>query len=652
MDSYGPNLGVLFEVPQVCPMMRCVKDSFRTPFDLITHLRVCDKAGTGEVRCPTCDTCHPIKNKGHAHLLKSPVTLLQKQWSVRKQAKQNRNASPALTSTGSQVQEADFRNAEDSDTSGGTDMPHQLQSESLYELQDPSSNWNHIHEAAAEPERHSTTVAPPYGQFGQAAHPQQDVQNNFTPSFFNQPPTKQSWSDNSQRSTLFEASLQDMEKQLSIDMMSIQSSNGSYHDGHYVPAGQSQMPPHKDNMWLPGSDMTASPEDVEPSAKGQVPWKVQGNHGHMTPNSLAVQLGTRFGSNNYIDPSLNDATAFPSAAVEAATALLRRQRQPAKPPAPLPTAVSSFPPIQAQGSQFFSPDMRNISSDSYSSTASDRMIIDRPDDRFVASEAMSGFTANVAHHEGRPEALLPSRTNAVKVTKFKSTRQKRAQRPLAKSSRLPKTPLDELVCKTCGFFPTGEHTKNYRAHFKRHCKIHDEEAVTTCPVPGCEQTFRGDRDDNVQDHLKRMHPDTPFETMESASIMGIKRSSKRKPSQTTNMQVDRTWSHGSSDALGFGVQSHTMSADAINHGGVQMTRTPVSLMGISADINTNTKPPERGNNQTPALQTECDLSQIGPWNITDRQYVLGYNPWALVPDEGAQGTPFQGHNNNGFSGLR
>lgn len=648
LDSDGPDLRSPFKEPRECPMMRCVQRRFTTPFDLIKHLRECAETQTGEVRCTSCMACHSTKKKGATHmLLKSPVILLQKHWSVRRNARQHqgRNTGPTMVSTSTQAQE----------TGAAGEMSHPLQSEPQqlhsnsisFELPSvqthPNSNWGPMPAPAGESEKQSWTQAPVYNQVDEAFRFQNATHAPFAPSFPHQPSTQPSWSENSQRSTLFEASsLQGKGKQLSTDMVSLQSSSGSYHGSQYSQAApQNQIMIPTSSQWLSGSALTESPGAFEPSTQGQAPWLGQTSHGQVAASELEVP------SSQYMTPRLGDTASFSNAAVEAATNQLRQDIGTVIPTASRGTSGSAVPPSQAQleRAELFSLDLGNNSFDSYDTNFSDEMVINRSGSQSDTSETMSAFTGNMQYH-GPIGPIAPARMNVAKVTSSENTGQTAAdivERILAKLST---TPLEKLECpfQGCQYRPTGKHRKNYRSHFERHLKKHDVNAIWRCPLPGCTQTIRGARKDNVQQHLERKHRNVTFETQESAGSLTLRRQPKRKVLQTSIQQqqqqqrrTGRNLRYGVSDNV-RDQSGNTVSSDGDIWGGGgrgEGLATPDTLMGISGG-NMTVERRNYGGGLPTGQDKEDILSQTGPGNMADRQWVIGHPAWtAGEEDQGA-----------------
>lgn len=624
LDADGPDLQAPFEEARECPMMRCVQARrFKTPLDLINHLRVCAETRTGEVRCTSCQTCHSIKKKGN--WVKSPVALLQRRWSGRKNAKQQqgRATGPTTTSNGStQAQEADA--ADDSDSSSGTDLlhqrdpkPQQLHSDQArYELSNmqahpANSDWNSMYAApAAEPKKQACVQAPALDSQANEAFPA------FAPPC---PSSQPSWSDNSQRSTLFDAapsSLPGQDKQLSIDIVSsLQSSNGSYHGSSQYsqtdrPNQTFGMMPANQNQWLSGSDLTESPGAFVPSSQGQAPW--------LGASELEVPPSQYMP----VDPRLSDntRTSFSSAAVAAATSQLRQQMGSMVPTAPRALSESAVPPSQAQlemGLALYPFVVGSHSFDSYGTNFSDEMNLGgRSGGQSVntRSETMSVFSENMP-----PPPM--TRNNALKA---KRTSDKTARDTTAKIERtlanLKSTPLDELKCPfdNCDYKPQGEHPKNYRAHLARHVKGHDVNATLHCPVPGCTQTISGARKDNVNDHLRRKHGGVTLETLESAGAQSFRERPKRKVLQKPRQQKQQQYGTGRT-RLRHGVSDNHTSGD----GG--RPATPVTLMGISGGDDSMT---------VGDANNEMDiLSQTGPGSVAERRWLFGEAPWTITAGE-------------------
>lgn len=624
-------------------MLRCVKrDRFKTPFDLINHLRVCEQAQEGEIKCLACEKLHSFKKKGRAHqILKSPVTLLQRRWSVRKHADLGRSPGPALApaSRHGHSQEVDL--AELSDSSSGTDLRPMPHSEQRHELQDPSY-FHHVSEAAAESVKQPRTKAQFHGPVDRSVRFQNVSQRTFAPSFPHQPSMNQSWSENSERSTLIETSpTQAVQKQLSGDLMSIQSSNGSYHDTTYAHGGQKQVSLNTSTLWLPDSVFTGSPEGVEPSAQSQAPWQGQNNHEQPAISNAVHQMNML--SSQHMNASLNGPVSFASPAVETATNQLRRQFPVRMTSAPTWESSDFF--LQAQRAQTTPLTFGNNSYDSYETNFTDEMMIDRPlDDQSVTTETVTGFPDNTSYHV--PDPSTPVRRNAVKVTQPKHRRHRVAKTvPEAGNGiDLAATPLDELKCHHdgCDYRPTGIHKKNYRSHLERHLKQHDINAITPCPMPGCNKMFRGDRRDNLQEHMRNKHQGTVLERVEPRGGLSsaLRRTTRRKIPRTPSRppQHTETFLSGGMDTARSRIQmSRTVSRDDDpNLGGVVGTQSPddATLMGISGDINGNRVTPAAQDGgqglppTTPQQQESEDiLSQTGIGNMMGRQYVLPETPW-------------------------
>lgn len=603
---------------------------------------VCTETRVGEVKCPTCGVCHSMKKKGHTHqLLTSPMDLL-KRWSVNRHPKPNRNVGSSLAPANNHMQAQEAETAGESDSSVDTDMSRQLELHSKpprFELQDSRRN---IHEAPVEPEKPSLNQTPFHGHIGEPFSYRNVHQNSFAHPSPYQPSMKQlSWSDNS---TLFGGSSiheQDTGKQLSIDTMSIPPSNGSYHNFQSGQAGHNQAIMPNNEMWLSGPAFTESPGGVEPSSQGQAPWQGQTNHLHsqVTTNHAANQWNMP--SSHYMTRRTSDSTSLSNAAVEMATNELRRHIGAVMPVTSTPGSTAFLGQAQAQAFPPFG--AGNNSCDSYGSNTADEMVIDRPLGQVVESEAMSAIAENTSNHKRILRVLAPTQKHVVKVRKSqrKQNRPRAARKAPGNAAGRSLTPIDELECPywPCRYRPEGEHKKNYRSHYNRHLLTHDPEAKTNCPVMGCTQEFRGARKDNVLEHLRRMHPDTTLETVENAGTLHFRRQPRRTTWQTANTGVD--FPNGTPGIMRSRDQSRTVSGDD-NLGAAGMAGTPVTLMGISGDINSNMGSLESSGHLPRAQDGDDYLSQTVPENVMGRQFVLPFAPWT---DERQQGFPSGGHDN-------
>lgn len=591
-------------------MPRCVRkleDRFKTPFELITHLcDACAETRIGELKCPTCGVCHSMKKKGHTHqLLTSPIDLL-KRWSVHRQSKPGRNAGSTLVPTNNHMQAQETEIAGESESSIDTDMPRQSELHSeppRYELQDTRRN---IHEAPVQSEKHSLTQAPLYGNIGEPFFYQNIHQNSFGhPSPF-QPPMKQF--SGSDISTLFGTSSiheQDTGKQLSIDTMPFPPSNGSYRNSHAGQAGHNQTIMTNNDRWLSESHLTESPGGVESLSLDQALWEGQASH---------------LRSNHHMAPLLHETTSLPDAA-EAATNELRHEIG-----AMMSTPGSMVFQGQVQGQGFNPFGVGNNSCDSYGSNTTDEISGHSMGRMAVENEMMSVTIENASNHKRIPRAFAATERRTAKVTKpsRKPTRSRAARNTTGNAADRSMTPVDELKCPywPCDYKPSGKHRKNYRGHYERHLLKHDPEAISTCPVLGCTQEFRGARNDNMQDHLRRMHPNTTFETQ---ATLKFRRQNKRTIRQTANTGMDLA--SGSSGTLGSRGQSRTASADD-SFGGVDMNGPPAVLMGISGEISSDMGQMEDVGNLSRAHSGEDYVLPTGPGDVMDRQGILGDIPWA------------------------
>lgn len=639
LDQYGPDLQSPFGEACQCPMVKCAKNHrFRAPIDLITHLRVCVETKAGDVKCSTCEVIHTMKKKKQTQqLLKSPVTAIQRRWSMHKNARRGSSPIPTPASARIHVQEAAVPVAQESaPESGVTSMPPQLHSEPLVELQDPDSYWQNIVEADAESEDQLRAQAPFSIQGCDNVSFQNMVQSPFSSSFACPSSVNQSWDGASQHSTLFDSpSVRDPTKQLSIGTMSLPSSNDSFHESQRVHDYEHHTNIQTKGMSIGECDLTTSPEDVGPSAQGKAPWQIppQPSHEPVTANHLPNQYFAQANS-SYIRRRSDPAPeAYTNQHRQGSHATMGRA----------PNHNHAVPVEEAHARGVFDARFGNSPFKSYSFPIPDAMLCDRLVEKPVAGEAGS-FTGHDISHQHMPEGLPPKRRNALKLSNQHGPHRKAAittasfdesGQPLRTKAQA--VPTDEFKCNYpgCNYRPTGDITRNYRHHLERHKKRHNANETWHCPVQGCTTTVGGDRRDNILEHQRRKHPNITLDNVDF--VVRPKRPLKRKASQgsSTQQAIPRAM-HNRAFGAGRALSSSNDDAAAAAALGEQLgsARTADALRGISGETDFTVQQNLGGGGISAGEEGKDILSQSA---LSDMIYRQTRSALGVVPWEGGRG---------------